>query len=115
MKNILFCLAFVTSMVHAETARVIINKDAVDSETTSDGGFAVTRLNQNSNLFKAGVRNGDKLIRIGENKVDSVASYAEGANLLLVSKGTVEVEIVRDGEHKILPVLGRGITPRVTK
>ena len=68
-----------------------------------DGGVKVDGVTENRPAVKAGIKQGDIIIRLGDNKINSMQSYMEALGKFTPGDKT-QVTIIRDGKEMQLPI-----------
>ncbi len=71
--------------------------------TYQDGGVRVEGVSDNRPAMKAGVKQGDIIIKLGDNQVSGMQSYMEALNKFSPGDKT-QVTLKRDGKEMVLPI-----------
>ncbi len=71
--------------------------------TFDAGGIRVDGVTDNRPAMKAGVKAGDIITKLGENKINGMQSYMETLGKLSPGQKT-EITVIRDGKEVILPI-----------
>lgn len=88
----------------SEEVNYKLNPDVKESKSKAPNGFVISRIREGSALFKAGVRNGDRVLRIGEVQMDSFESLSNKVKNLSLGDKPVDILVLRDGREIILKV-----------
>ncbi|MBC7533665.1 MAG: hypothetical protein H7318_19030 [Oligoflexus sp.] len=103
-KLIILSSLFISTLGFSEKAKIKVDKDLAVENSKSDEGFALSHLRDSSALYKAGARDGDKVLKIGNKTINSVGAFAESSSVITSPTKPVKILISRDGEEMTLTV-----------
>ena len=93
----------VTKQTTMGKARFKVSLGIMPDYTYDAGGVKVDGVTDNKPAIKAGVKTGDVIIRLGNEKITGMQSYMEALGKFSPGQKT-EVEVKRDGKTVVLPL-----------
>ncbi|RYZ76360.1 MAG: PDZ domain-containing protein, partial [Proteobacteria bacterium] len=99
MKRLIFAAllsVFSSSSLQAVTSK--LNPTPAPEGQKPETGFKVTNLSPGSIFYKAGIRSGDRIIKIGDKELQSATDFLATANTINPD-GETKILVVRDGKE----------------